>query len=152
MDRVLHHSARLRCGPARAFEMFTLNKHVQSWLTSVADVEPVVGGNYELFWDPENREVNSTLGCRVTAVETGEFIAFEWKGPVQFRAFMNDVDPLTHVVVLFALSDAGGDTWTDVHLIHSGWRSGVEWQEAADYFEKAWSHALADLERLVNES
>jgi uncharacterized protein YndB with AHSA1/START domain len=152
MDRVLHHFARLRCSPSRAFEMFTVNEHLQAWLTNLADVEPVTGGRFELFWDPGKREENSTLGCRVTALEADEFIAFEWKGPVQFGALMNDVDPLTHVVVLFVPAIISGGTWTDVHLIHTGWRGGAQWQEAADYFDGAWSHALANLERLVNGS
>jgi len=150
MDRVLHRSVRLRCSTALAFELFTLNTHLQEWLAEAADVEPVVGGRYEIFWDPENREVNSTLGCRVTAVQGGELIAFEWRGPVQFRDVMNDADPLTHVVVAFMPSSTDAN-WTDVHIIHSGWRSGPEWAAAADYFEKAWSLSLARLERLVNE-
>jgi uncharacterized protein YndB with AHSA1/START domain len=150
MDRVLHQSVRLRCSPSHAFEMFTEGTHLAEWLAAEADVEPVVGGRYEVFWDPDDREVNSTLGCRVTAVKADELIAFEWRGPVQHREVMNDADPLTHVVVALARSSTDPD-WTDVNMIHSGWRSGPEWAAAADYFEKAWSLSLARLERLVNE-
>lgn len=150
MDRVLHQSVSLRCTPSRAFEMFTESDRLAQWLGPGADVEPVVGGRYEIFWDLSNRELNSTLGCRVTAVRAGELIAFEWRGPVQFRDVMNDVDPLTHVVVAFAPSPADAG-WTDVNMVHSGWRSGPEWAAAADYFEKAWSLALDRLGRLVNE-
>ena len=47
----------------KAFKMFTDNQLLESWLTNVADVEPIVGGKYELFWEPENREDNSTFAA-----------------------------------------------------------------------------------------
>lgn len=145
MDRILHHSVRLRCDPHRAFEMFTVGSLLESWLTVLADVEPVVGGKYELFWEPEDRENNSTLGCKVTAIERDQFLSFEWKSPKQFKHFAHHADPLTHVTVAFVPRGA----WTHVHLLHSGWRSRPEWEEARQWQGQAWSAALDRLERLV---
>ena len=88
MDRVLHHSVRIDCNSDRAFEMFTDNELLASWFPVEADVDPVLGGKYELFWDPDDKENNSTKGCKVTAVEPGKMLAFEWKGPLQFKEFM----------------------------------------------------------------
>ena len=45
MDRIIYHSTTVKCKPVEAFEFFTLNKHLEKWLTKVADVEPKVGGN-----------------------------------------------------------------------------------------------------------
>ena len=101
MDKIVHLSVQLQCGPHRAFELFTVNQHLESWLVDVAEVEPVAGGRYELFWEPDDRENNSTLGCKVTAVEPDKFIAFEWRSPKQYKHFANTADPLTHVVVFF---------------------------------------------------
>jgi hypothetical protein len=56
----------------------------------------------------------------------------------------NGADPLTHVVVSFHPRDAG----SRVYLVHSGWRSGPEWEEAHRWQEAAWSGALARLEEL----
>lgn len=86
MDKVLHHTVRLDCDARRAFEMFTINELLQSWLAPLAEVEPVAGGKYELFWDPMDRENDSTIGCRVSAIEPNKFLSFEWKGPVQYQA------------------------------------------------------------------
>jgi len=36
---------------------------------------------------------------------------------------------------------------TRVHRVHSGWRSGPEWEEARAWQERAWSGALRELER-----
>ena len=134
MDNVIHLSVELECGVDRAFELFTDSRLLESWLTEVADVEPVVGGKYELFWQPDDRENDSTIGCKVTAIEPGVFLAFQWKSPKQFKQFANDADPLTHVVVLF-FPDEGH---TQVHVIHSGWRSSDEWEEARVWQERAW--------------
>lgn len=150
MDKVLHHSVRLNCDAHRAFEMFTVNQLIQSWFPKAADVEPVVGGKYELFWDPEDRENNSTLGCKVTAIQQDRFIAFEWKGPPQFKNFMNIADPLTHVVVFFIPCKDETNSYTDVFVIHSGWRNSEEWEKARRFFRKAWDEELEELRQVVN--
>lgn len=149
MNRIIHHSVLLRCDTHQAFEMFTANELLQSWLTTLAEVEPLVGGKYELFWDPVNKENNSTIGCKVTTIEPGKFLSFEWKGPEQFQDFMNNADPLTHVVVFFVPCVGGSTPCTEVHLIHSGWGSSAEWEEARQWFEKAWSNAFEELRRQV---
>ncbi len=145
MGKIIYRSVLLHCDVHRAFEMFTVNELLQSWLTMVADVEPVVGGKYELFWSPEDRENDSTIGCKVTAIEQGKFLSFEWKGPKQFQHFMNDADPLTHVVVFFIPSIEGSTLSTEVHLIHSGWGSSLEWEEARLWFERAWGDTFVEL-------
>ena len=148
MDRVIHCTANLQCPLAEAFAHFTRNDLLHTWLTTVADVQPEVAGKYELFWNPADQENDSTIGCRVTAIAPDAFIAFEWKSPKQFKRFANSADPLTHVVVTFSPSQQG----TRVDLIHAGWRSSSEWQEAADWQHQAWTLAFKKLEATVNRS
>lgn len=143
MDSVIHQSTRLACSRDRAWELFTVSGELESWLTTSAEVEPRIGGKYELFWNPADRENDSTIGCRVTALSPGELIAFEWKGASQHKTFMNDVRPLTHVTVSIIPVD---DEATDVHLVHSGWRDGAEWDEARQWFEQAWASAFEALQ------
>jgi uncharacterized protein YndB with AHSA1/START domain len=130
--------------------MFTLGDSLQRWLAPVAEVSPRVGGKYELFWEPADRENNSTIGCRITALEPDRFLSFEWKGPKQFKQFMNAADPLTHVVIFFVPGGEDAGQWTDVHLIHSGWRSTHEWEAARQWFEVSWHGAFAELSSQVN--
>jgi uncharacterized protein YndB with AHSA1/START domain len=113
-------------------------------------VEPKVGGKYELFWDRGDRENNSTLGCRITALEKDKFLAFEWKGPTQFKHFMNNIVPLTHVVVFFLPHRENNKPYTEVHLIHSGWGESVEWKEARTWFDKTWKGAFDRLKKSVD--
>jgi len=150
MQKIIQIEIELNCDISRAFELFTVNEKLESWLPEKAEVEPKVGGKYELFWDPENRETNSTIGCKITSIKKDKFLSFEWKGPERFQSFMNFCDPLTHVVVVFSAS-SDDPKKTTLSLFHSGWRDDPEWYKARDYFEKAWSGALANLnEKLLD--
>ena len=146
MDKIILLSAELNCNTHQAFEMFTSNELLESWLVNVADTQAFVGGKYELFWEPSDRENNSTIGCKVTAIESDRFIAFEWKSPKQFKHFANNADPLTHVTAFFIPSQNG----TYVYLLHSGWRSSDEWEKARQWQEQAWRIAFEELKKKVN--
>jgi len=153
MNRILYHSTQLNCDVRQAFNMFTMNEHLQSWLAEIADVEPKLGGKYELFWDPDDKKNNSTIGCRITAIEKNKFLTFEWKGPTQFKNFMNEANPLTHVVVFFLSCDETiVKPCTEVHLIHAGWRDSAEWEEARLWFKEAWDAAFDRLRLCVKHN
>jgi uncharacterized protein YndB with AHSA1/START domain len=148
MDEIIHVSAELNCSPKEAFEMFIDPEKLASWLAEEANVEPKLGGSYELFWNPEDREFDSTIGCKITAFVPGKLLAFEWKGPKQYSHFMNEADPLTHVTVSFIPTKKGT---TDVHLVNSGYRSSEEWEEARQWFVNMWKFAFDELLKKVNE-
>ncbi|HTO99931.1 MAG TPA: SRPBCC domain-containing protein [Anaerolineales bacterium] len=148
MDKIVIVTVHLECDAHQAFERFTVNRQLESWLVNLAEVEPRVGGKYELFWEPDDRENNSTIGCHVTALEPDRFVSFEWRSPRQFKHFANNADPLTHVVVFFIPSEGG----TDVYLLHSGWRSMPEWEEARLWQERAWRVAFEELEKRLTDA
>jgi len=112
-------------------------------------VEAKVGGKYELSWNPRNKQNDSTIGCKILALRPSKFLTFEWKGPKQFKRFMNNADPLTQVVVFFVPCDRESEQCTEIHLIHFGWRGSEEWEKARLWFDKAWAVALSELERYV---
>ena len=147
MDRIIFLSINLKCDSNVAFEMFTVNDHLENWLTEMADVEPKVGGKYELFWNSQDKENDSTIGCRILALQPSKFLSFEWKGPKQFKHFMNNVRPLTNVVVFFIPDQES----TDVYVLHVGWRNTAEWEKARQWFVKAWSDALSKLQKYMSE-
>lgn len=149
MNKIIVQSSRLHCSVERAFAMFTQDELLESWLATIANVEPEKGGRYELFWDPENRDVNGTKGCKITAFEQDTLLAFEWKGPTMFR-FMNEADPLTHVAVFFTPCSEVLTPCTDVYLIHTGWQMTADWEEARQYFVRNWENAFIELETLIN--
>ena len=143
MDRIIHQSVVLKRSPEKAFEYFTLAEHLEKWLTVKAEIEPVVGGKYELFWNPEDRANNSTIGCKILAMEMGKLLCFEWKGAFQFKHFMNNVRPLTNVAVFFLPHPEGAE----VQLLHTGWRDTEEWEEAWRWFDEVWEKMLTELKK-----
>ncbi len=149
MQKIIQIEIELSCDVSEAFNYFTVNEQFELWLPEKAEIEPKAGGKYELFWDPQNREINSTIGCKITSIEKNKFLSFEWKGPERFQSFMNFCDPLTHVVVVFS-SSSDDPTKTTLILFHSGWRDDPEWQKARDYFENAWSGALTNLKEKLS--
>lgn len=148
MEKIILVKENLECDVSTAFKYFTVNSLLEVWLTEKANIDPRVGGKYELFWDPYNREVNSTIGCTITGIEKDRFLSFNWKGPLEFQSFMNIADPLTHVIVFF-LFDIKDPNKTVIFLFHTGWRNNLEWQKARLYFENAWSKALQVLKEKI---
>ncbi|MBS0656798.1 MAG: SRPBCC domain-containing protein [Verrucomicrobia bacterium] len=144
-DRIIHAQAELPVPVARAFAYFTRPELLESWLCEKAEIELQVGGRYELFWALPDLENDSTIGCRISALAEPQLLAFDWRSPRQFKAFANAADPLTHVVVSFAPVGAG----SRVDLVHTGWRSAPEWEEARSWQERAWRGALGGLTQLV---
>lgn len=149
MQNIIQIEIELNCTVSQAYDLFTVNEKLESWLPEKADVEPKVGGKYELFWLPQNPEINSTIGCKITSIEKDKFLSFEWKGPEMYQSFMNFCDPLTHVVIVFTPS-AKDPKKTLLYLFHTGWREDRDWHEARDYFEKAWLSALTGLKEKLS--
>ena len=148
MNKIIYQLIVLPCDSQKAFALFTLDTHLEKWLTQEADIEPIVGGKYELFWNPNDKENDSTIGCKILTIVQNKLLCFEWKGPKQFKTVMNQVNPLTTVTVFFLSHQEE----TEIHLLHTGWRDSSNWEKARKWFEKAWSNVLSQLRNYVEES
>ncbi|MDH5790551.1 MAG: SRPBCC domain-containing protein [Candidatus Bathyarchaeota archaeon] len=119
---------------------------ITEWFSPEANIEPRLGGAYELFFDPQDHDRMSTKGCVITEFEPMDHLGFGWKGPDQFAGLMNDTDDLTHVRVAFR-KDKGG---TRVSLAHGGWGEGDDWAEAREWHRRAWEGVLNQLESFIS--
>lgn len=142
MDKIIHKKIMLNIPISSAYKYFTDNELLEQWLAFKADVDPIVGGKYELFWDADNLDQDSTAGCKLLVVDIEKVLNFEWKGPTQFAEIMNQERPLTNVTVFFSEVDESAE----VNLLHTGWGEGTEWDNARKWFSSAWGKAL---DRLV---
>ena len=60
MNKVIHVNRTLKCPVEEASTYFSDNDKVK-WTTCLdADIDDFVGGKYELFWNLENRDKDST--------------------------------------------------------------------------------------------
>ena len=123
---------------------WTETDKVTKWFSPDANIEPTLGGAYELFFDPKDREHMSTIGCKITEVQTPTSLQFQWKGPDQYAAFMN-TPPQTSVKV--TLTEAEEKTTLTVE--HDGWKEGPGWRDAKDWHIGAWEGVLDELENYM---
>lgn len=144
--RDIENTIELPVSVEQAWEMWTDNQALQTWLAPKANVKEALGGSYELFWDLEHPDQNSTLGCKILALIPSRLLAFEWRGPVEFSDLMNTEPFPTWVSVSF---ERKAEKVTLVHFRHSGWQEGPRWDAARSWQSKAWEMAFAELENLA---
>jgi len=99
------------------------------------DLRP--GGAYEMFFDLDAEPGSQGgEGNQVLALEPQAMISFSWNAPPELPTVRAQ---RTHVCVRFA---ALGPRRTRVSLRHDGWGEGREWDEAFQYFERAWNRVV----------
>ena len=118
---------------------------LERWLTRKANVQPSVGGAYELFWDPEHPDQNSTRGCRITDLVPNSELSFNWKGPEEYKDVMGTE---TQVFVRFEPRDGG----TLVRFVHTGWGAGARWDKARQWQADAWKEAIENLKNMLENT
>jgi uncharacterized protein YndB with AHSA1/START domain len=95
------------------------------------DLRP--GGAYELLFDldaPPGQQGGE--GMHFLAIQPKQMLSFTWNAPPELPLVRGH---MTHVVVRFyPLSERS----TKVTLRHDGWGAGGEWDQAYDYFLRAW--------------
>ncbi len=119
------------------WDAWTTGDGIRSFFAPGCNVEPRVGGLYEIFFAPDAESgVKGADGMRILAFEPGKMLAFTWNAPLSMP---NVREQRTSVVLRFGRTDTGG---TRLSLAHSGWGEGEEWDGAFDYFTKAWDVVL----------
>lgn len=163
MEESINLSAWLGCDRTQAFNMFTNKEHLQSWLPVVANVDPKVGGTYELTWSlkpdikkktkKKIKKKKTTIGCKILAYEPDKYLAFEWKGSTDKPS--SDSSQLhTQVAVYFLPMDSNKKRrgqFTEVHLILTGWKDIDEGKEVKTWIETTWTDAFEKLIEHVND-
>lgn len=100
-------------------------------------IELQPGGAYEMYFNldaPAGEKGGE--GMIVLAVQSEKMLSFTWNAPPYLPAVRG---VMTHVVVYFEKS---GPEETLVSLNHDGWGEGGEWDQAFDYFTRAWGEVV----------
>lgn len=113
---------------------------ITEWFAPAAVIEPKIGGKFELYFNPENRDSMSTKGCTILHIDKPKSLVFEWKGPDPFADIINRGE-LTFVEVSFEPGEEG----TIVTLTHKGWKASPDWNRAREWHAAAWTDMLASL-------
>jgi len=143
----LKYKTRLQAPVKDVWHAWTDSNIITKWFSPHANIDPKLGGAYELFFDPTNHEHQCTKGCKITRFDPCAHLSFSWRGPEELHHVMNPDNPPTNVHV--SLNGLGAET--EVTIIHDGWSLGKEWKKAKDWHQNAWMQVVSSLEKYFNE-
>jgi uncharacterized protein YndB with AHSA1/START domain len=127
------------------WKSWTDSDRVAQWFAPAAEVESKIGGKYEVYFNPADKDTMSTKGCKVLKIVKSKLLAFDWKGPDQFAEIMNNPNELTVVEVSF--TEQGENLL--VLLKHSGWKDSDGWSAAKQWHVHAWDDVFSSLKSKI---
>ncbi|HDR06943.1 MAG TPA: SRPBCC domain-containing protein [Candidatus Coatesbacteria bacterium] len=143
---MIEHRLELSRTPAEVWKWLLAPGKLARWLCLKAVVEPQVGGRYELFWDLERPEVNSTLGCKVLELEPARRLVVSWAGNEEQLEFMKTGS----TTVAFSLEPT--DSGCCLKIEHYGFGDCDRWLKAERWFDTAWKNVLKRLRDAITQS
>ncbi len=133
LDKTIRTEIDLPVGIDAAWEAWTTPAGVRTFFAPGCNIDVRVGGLYEIYFDPEAPSgQRGSEGMRILALQVGHMLSFEWNAPPELAEIRGQ---RTHVTVRFCeLSKIE----TRVIITHDGWGEGKLWDEAFNYFARAW--------------
>ena len=139
-ERHIAKEAVIKAPLAAVWKAWTTNEGIQSFFAPEAVIEARPGGAYSVHFNPYAQPgLKGADDMRVLAVQENQFLSFTWNAPPHLPQAR---EQRTAVFVRFNAVDEGR---TRVSIAHYGWGSGGQWDEAFNYFDKAWGNVLANL-------
>jgi uncharacterized protein YndB with AHSA1/START domain len=121
-----------------AWKAWTTVEGVTSFFVPKALVDSAVSGRYELFSTLKApKGFQGTEGCKILALEPLRRLSFEFIAPPQFP---NVRRLRTRVDLTFGQVSKGGVV--QLHLVHSGFLEGEEWDEFFEFSNWNWDLVL----------
>jgi|GEM_PF-460726 len=132
---------------AEVWKRWSSTEGITSWLVPSAKVELRVGGPFELHFMGEDMPAGSrgSERCRVLSFIPERMLSFTWNAPPHL-----DRVRAHHTWVVLEFEDDGEHT--KVRLTHTGWPAAAfdsepQWPACFEYFERAWSGVLDELQQ-----
>ena len=162
-DRTITVEATVDAPPAEVYALWTSSAGAEKFFAPKAEIDPRVGGDYTIIFDPKNDPEglsSGTKGARILEMDPPHKLSFEWipftvasgqpdpageSGPPAIPAAERNARPLpTWVEVTFEPTGAEGKQ-TRVRLAHYGFQHGGKWDASFAFFEQAWKFVLDQL-------
>jgi uncharacterized protein YndB with AHSA1/START domain len=141
-ERLIMKTVTVKAPVEEVWKAWTTSEGIKSFFAPDARVEARPGGPFEIYINPYARPgLKGADDMVVLAVQDNAMISFTWNAPPHLAEARRQ---RTSVVVRLK---AAGDGATEVRLTHGGWGDGGQWDQAYDYFDKAWGNVLASLQK-----
>ena len=120
----------------KVWDAWTTEEGAKTFFAPECKINLVPGGAYEMYFDLTSpKGLQGGEGCRFLAIQPMEMLSFTWNAP---PSMPNVRYQYTHVTLWFESAPEG----TKVSLVHDGWGTGEEWDQAYNYFERAWKKTV----------
>ena len=131
-ERMLRAELVLPMPVNRVWDLWTTEAGLRSFFAPAATVDLKVDGLFEILFSPnEPPGKRGAEGLRILAIEPQKRFVFTWNAPDTMPSIRAQ---RTIVEVRFEPVSEG----TRITFTHSGWGTGAEWDQAYEYFDKAW--------------
>jgi len=141
-ERALDKDVTVPAGVDAVWQAWTTRDGIVSFFAPEAEIEPRVGGAFRVYFDPQGEPGSRGADdMRILAIQPKRMLSFDWNAPPSLPQARQQ---RTFVVVRLQPVDAGH---TRVTLHHTGWGDGGEWDQAFQYFDKAWDKVLDGLQQ-----
>lgn len=142
-DRVLRAEVTVKAPVAEAWNAWTTDAGIATFLAPEGHVDLRVDGTYDVWFNPKGSPgKRGAEGMRILDVEPMKRFAFTWNAPPSIPSIRGK---RTLVVLDFA---PAGENATRVRFTQLGWGEGRDWDQAFEYFDQAWGAVV--LPRLVH--
>lgn len=123
------------------WKAWTTTEGIQSFFAPEAKIEARPEGAFHLHFNPYAPPGSKGAdGMRVMAVQENKLLSFTWNAPPHLPEARAQ-----RTFVTVRLQPQGSGTLVRIH--HSGWGDGGQWDQAHDYFDKAWASVLESLQK-----
>ena len=137
LERVIICEVTVAASLSAVWEAWTTVDGAASFFAPRCNIDLRPGGAYEMFFDLEAEPgKQGGEGMILLALQPKRMLAFTWNAPPRLP---NVRGQMTHVVVRMAETPSGR---TRVSLRHDGWGDGNEWDDAFEYFSRAWGEVV----------
>lgn len=139
LDRNIYVETVVDAPVPRVFEAFTTEKGLESFFAPECHIDLRVGGLLNIYFFPEAPPgQRGAENMRILNVQQNKMLGFTWNSPNDLPQIRNQ---WTHVTLKFFPDGDKGDR-TRLVLIHDGWGDGEIWDQAFQYFVRAWKDRI----------
>lgn len=143
LERVIRSDVMVPAPVHEVWQAWATVEGAESFFAPRCRIELRPGGAYEMLFVPDAAPGSrGGEGNVVLAVQPERMLSFTWNAPPSLPGVR---DQRTHVVVRFFET---GEEATRVTVHHDGWGEGGEWDQAFQYFTRAWNDVV--LPRLLH--
>jgi uncharacterized protein YndB with AHSA1/START domain len=141
-ERAIEKSIEVPASLDDAWAAWTTREGIVSFFAPDAEIDARSGGAFHIYIDPgAPAGMKGADGMRFMSIQAKKFVSFEWNAPPSLPEARAQ---RTFVVVRF---ESISDKLTRVRLHHTGWGDGGQWDQAYNYFDRAWGSVLANMKK-----